>query len=107
MKNKQPFFCKQLKNIMLEKCLTQQGLADKIGVGQQLISFWVTGKQKPNVTSLKKIAAALDVPLNYFFENSDEKNNVQILQLKNEILELKLKFSELEKIVEKLSKNSK
>ena len=104
MKNKQTFFCKRLKNIMLEQGLTQQRLADKIGVGQQLISFWVTGKQKPTVTSLKKIAEALNVPLNYFFENSDNNNDVAILKLKNENLELKNRILELEKEILNLIK---
>ena len=110
---------------MLEKGLTQKEFAGKLGVGQQLISFWVTGKQKPTVTSLKKIAFALNVPIKYFIEDTknadknfnkyDDKNielilsqkEIEILKLKNKILQLEKENSELKTLKTLFDKQEK
>lgn len=107
MKLKQTFFGKQLKKILFEKSLSQQDLANKLGVGQQMISFWITGRRMPTVESISKVSAALDMPINYFIENAgyidttnktslDDKD-IKILQLEKENLELKLQIEKLKK----------
>lgn len=102
-------FSKKLKKIMFEKGFTQKDLAEKLGVSQAFISSWQVGKRNPKFSSIKKISEALNIPVDYFFENSDdksEKKDIQILQLEKENLELKLKISELEKTILNLSKKS-
>ncbi len=105
MKPKKTFFSEQLKKIMFEKHITQRELAKKLGCIQQRISFWTTGRTIPKIESVKKIAMALDMPINYFIEDSgyvascdktslDEKD-IKILRLEKEILNLKLQIEKM------------
>ncbi len=103
-------FSKKLKKIMFEKGFTQKDLAEKLGVSQAFISSWQVGKRNPKLSSMKKISKALNIPVDYFFESSDETNdkkNIKILQLEKENLELKLRISELEKTLAELKKSFK
>jgi len=50
----------KIKKIRLEKGLTQQKLADVIGVKQQHIQRWESGKFKPKTDKLVLIAKALN-----------------------------------------------
>lgn len=50
--------------------LTQETLAEKLGIKQQGVSRWITGTSMPRITTLKKIASATGQPLQYFFDNS-------------------------------------
>ena len=50
----------QIKKTRLEKGLTQQQLADAIGVKQQHIQRWESGKFKPKTDKLVLIAKALN-----------------------------------------------
>ena len=114
MVRKPNFFVEQLRKAMFERHLNQKELAALIDSDQRIISFWLNGVRNPSLTSIKKIAAALDLPINFFVENSggvvntgsiggnvsvggmDEKD-IKILKLEKEILELKLKLKELKK----------
>ncbi len=100
MEKKESFFSKQLKKIMYERGLTQKSLAAKLGTDQQMISFWVTSIRNPTVTSVKKIADALDVPISYFMEDSSTKDNscqdISIMKTKIELLEEKMKRYDME-----------
>ncbi|MBO8129837.1 MAG: helix-turn-helix transcriptional regulator [Peptococcaceae bacterium] len=53
----------QLKKIRIEKGLSQVKLARISGVAQSSISEIESGKTKPIITTLEKLAAALDVPV--------------------------------------------
>lgn len=113
MARKFNFFSEQLKKAMFEKKLTQDKLAKLIGSNQQVVSRWLHGVRNPSLTSIRKIASVLDLPINFFVENSggvvntgvsgditvggmDEKD-IKILKLEKEILELKLKLSNSKK----------
>ena len=113
MARKFNFFSEQLKKAMFEKKLTQDKLAKLIGSNQQVVSRWLHGVRNPSLTSIRKIASVLDLPINFFVENSggvvntgvsgditvggmDEKD-IKILKLEKEVLELKLKLKELKK----------
>ena len=106
-------FSDKLRKVMFERKLTQSKLASLIGSDQRIISFWLTGRRNPSLSSIKKIASALDLPINFFVENTgvmnsgsvggnisvggmDEKD-ITILKLEKEVLELKLKLKELKK----------
>lgn len=58
---------KVLKEIMLEKNLTQLKLAEILGVRQSQISNWLSGKTVPTYTSLQILKDNLDVPVEIFF----------------------------------------
>lgn len=45
-----------LKEYRLKALLTQEELAKKLGVTDGAITMWETGKRKPNIIMLKKLA---------------------------------------------------
>lgn len=51
--------------------LTQQELANMVGLSQETISQYEIGSRTPNVITAKKIAAALHVSLDNIFFGSD------------------------------------
>ena len=54
---------KELIDARTKKRITQAELADKIGVGRALISKYENGMIDPTITQIRKIAAALEVPV--------------------------------------------
>ncbi|MEQ7310287.1 helix-turn-helix transcriptional regulator [Lactococcus petauri] len=55
----------RLKEIRLEKGLTQKQLAQSLEVSPQMVLSWEKGLRNPKESTLKKIANALDVPVDY------------------------------------------
>ena len=53
----------RIKKIRQEIGLSQKELGKKLGVSQQMIGQWETGKANPKIETKKKIADALDIPL--------------------------------------------
>ena len=102
MRANRSFFGKKFEKIAIEKNMSQQDVANKLGVSKEMISIWVTGRRNPSLNSIKKIAAVFDVPTDYFIEenkNISDKNlddkDIKILQLEKENLELKLQIERL------------
>lgn len=56
-----------IKNIMIEKNLSQQKLADILGVNQTTISQWLLGKKKPGYDSIRIIYEKFGVTPNELF----------------------------------------
>lgn len=59
----------RIKVILAEKGLTIKALADKMAVTPQTIGQIINGKSSPNVSTLERIAATLEVPLASLFED--------------------------------------
>lgn len=55
----------RIKEAMKAKKVTQQALADEIGVLQPTVSSWVRGQTTPTVDYVVKIADCLEVPVDY------------------------------------------
>lgn len=55
----------RIKAARLRAGLTQQELADKIGISYQGIGQWERDARNPKIETLSKIAAALNVPVRY------------------------------------------
>ncbi len=72
MEKNKNLFSENLKKIMFEKNLNQQEVADKIGVAQTIVSRWIKGIRNPSLSSVKKLSAVFDVPLNYFIGDVNE-----------------------------------
>ncbi|TRD23597.1 helix-turn-helix domain-containing protein [Palleronia caenipelagi] len=53
--------------------MTQQQLAEKVGIKFQQIQKYETGMNRISASRLWDIAAALDVPVAFFFEGLDDK----------------------------------
>ncbi len=66
-----------------KKCgLSQETLAEKIGVSRQAVSKWETGEALPEITKLKALADCFDVTVDFLLDdNADEyqpQSNMQI-----------------------------
>ena len=61
----------KIKQALFETGTTQEALAKKLDVTQGMITHWVTGRKKPTVESLERIAEALGLTLDYFISNKD------------------------------------
>lgn len=57
---------KKLKILRKERCLTQQELADKLGIKRATISNYEIGRRSPHLSELKRIAEFYGVGLDYF-----------------------------------------
>ncbi len=60
-----------LKQIMIEQNLSQQKLADVIGVNQTTVSQWLMGKKKPNFESITAIYENFSITPNELFGIDD------------------------------------
>lgn len=58
-------FAECLKEARKLSGLSQQAIADKLGISNQAYSRWETGKFEPNLESLKKLAKVLNTSPNY------------------------------------------
>ncbi|AZQ67556.1 XRE family transcriptional regulator [Silicimonas algicola] len=56
--------------------MTQQQLAEKVGIKFQQIQKYETGMNRVSASRLWDIAAALSVPVSFFFEGLSDANNV-------------------------------
>ena len=57
--------------ILKEKNLTAKNMADSIGISNGNISDWKSGKSKPSITVLPKIADYLGVSTDYLLGRTD------------------------------------
>lgn len=53
----------KIKKYRIEKCVTQQELADRIGVTQSLIGQWERGVRNPSGKTRMRISDALNIPI--------------------------------------------
>ncbi|MEI4231663.1 helix-turn-helix domain-containing protein [Roseovarius sp. D22-M7] len=56
--------------------MTQQQLAEAVGIKFQQIQKYETGANRVSASRLWDIAAALDIQVSFFFEGIDDKENV-------------------------------
>ncbi len=54
--------------------ITQQGLAERVGIKFQQIQKYETGMNRVSASRLWDIAETLDVPVSFFFEGLDHKD---------------------------------
>ncbi len=55
------YFVKNLKYIRNQKKISQQELADKIGVDRSTIGYWENGKADPTLLNVQKLSDALNL----------------------------------------------
>lgn len=83
-------FGRRLKTLREEKDLMQQELADALGVKRTSISNYETGRQFPDITTIKKIADFFETTIEDLIEETDEaadktieSHNELIIDLEN------------------------
>ena len=67
---------KRIKNIRLNKGLTQEQLATRSGLAKSYISLLESGKKIPAIFTLSKIADAFGISIGNFFEITDDSSDV-------------------------------
>jgi len=58
----------RIKNVIKEKGFTGVWLASQVGITRPNMSNIVSGKSKPSLDTLERIAQSLDVPITELFE---------------------------------------
>ena len=82
-------FSKNLKMLRETKKISQQEIADKIGVDRSTIGYWENGKADPTMLNVIKLAETLNVDIvtliggNLHFDNADflEPKTVETIQI--------------------------
>ncbi len=65
--------------------MTQQQLGDKVGVKFQQIHKYETGTNRISASRMWDIAAALDVPVTFFFDGLEAYLNDQLWYFSNQV----------------------
>ena len=65
-------FGERLKELRLEKGLTQKQLANEIGNTQSAIVYWESNKQEPTISTLKKLCRFFNVSADYLLGLEDD-----------------------------------
>ena len=66
---KKNIFGKKLKELRIEKGLSQQKLGELLGFCNQTISFWESGSREPDLDTLVQIAHYFEVSLEELLED--------------------------------------
>ncbi len=61
----------RIRELMKENGLNQVRLAEKVGIKQNTISSWLSGKKEPSITSLWLLADYFDVDVDYLIGRKD------------------------------------
>ena len=64
---------RQIRILRKRRNLSQQALAEASGLSRNTLSLLERGQTSPTVSTLKRIASALDVGINAFFSPSDDE----------------------------------
>lgn len=75
----------RLKALRDERGLTQERLADDLGVSKSTIGMYETDKREPNIATLEAIADYFNVDMDYLHGKSEFKNRNQWLQQINRL----------------------
>ena len=69
MKNN--YFGEKLKELRIEKGLSQRKFGEIFDVCNQTVSFWETGSREPDIDTIIKIAYFFEVSTDYLFGRKD------------------------------------
>ena len=64
-------FGERLKELRMEKGLSQKALAEQLGCNQSMVSFWENGVNEPTESSIKKAALFFEVSADYLLGLTD------------------------------------
>lgn len=63
---------KKYEELLKQTGKTSYQVSKDTGIGQNTLSDWKSGRSKPKVDKLQKLAAYFGVPINYFLEDGKE-----------------------------------
>lgn len=71
-------FGKRLKDLLIEKGMSQSDLASTLGIDRQSVFGWCSGRTFPRISYLEKISNILNVPKSYLLGWNDEGKTVNV-----------------------------
>ena len=77
-------FAERIKNLRIEKRLTQQELGNIVGLTSTGISYWESGKAIPNFETMTKLSNYFGVSIDYLTGKGELDNKGMILFRKAE-----------------------
>ncbi|MCR5824183.1 MAG: helix-turn-helix domain-containing protein [Lachnospiraceae bacterium] len=78
----------RIKEIRIQKNITQKDLADAVGINMSVLSRYENGKTEPTAKRLVEIAKALDVDVDYLL-GTEENNDVISIERRESIVDEK------------------
>ncbi len=97
---------KFILNCRKEKKLTQEELAEKLGVTSKSISRWENGKTMPDYSLLKDLCNELDINVNELLSGEKIKENNYMIKAEENFINLKKKVDKTIKILDIISLTS-
>ena len=103
-------FGKRLKDLRLEANITQEDLAEIVGVATKTVSYWENGHNPITLNKIPLIARALNIPIYKLFvfleddEKAADKDYITLLQAKTG-QELETLFNVIKELQKKLRSN--
>lgn len=94
----------RIKEVIKEKGMTVQTLADKMGINRVGLSNHINGN--PSVAVLEKIAAALEVPIQELFEKDKNDNVNGYIEIGSEIFKI-TSFQDMENLLTRFKQLTK
>ena len=64
-------FSDNIRNIRLQRGMTQRDVADGLGTSQSAIAMWETGSREPDFKTIQRIANYFNVPMSSILPSSE------------------------------------
>ncbi|EAF6117583.1 XRE family transcriptional regulator [Listeria monocytogenes] len=95
-------FSERLKQLRIERKLTQQIIADNIGVNRVTYTNWENGKREPDLDKVVELATELNTTVDYLLGNTDiNRLDVTVEEVEKSTLQDKeAMITDLEKNIE-------
>lgn len=77
-----------LAQLRREKGLTQDQLAEKLGVSAPAVSKWETGHSYPDITLLCPLARALDTSVDHLLQFEETLPDREVMEMMNDVIAL-------------------
>ena len=85
-------FPEMLKQLMVEKNISNYRLAKDINVSNSTIANWLNGVTAPNNEKLRKLSAYFDVSVDYLLGKTDKKEkpdvNIELSEQEKHLIEI-------------------
>ncbi len=94
----------KIRNLLYLKNMSQAELADKLGIRRQTLSVWLTSRRIPKLSTIEKIAKALDVPISEINDITEKDSATKDMQL--QIKDHEIRLLKIEKQIMKLEKEN-
>lgn len=94
---------KFISKLRKQKNMTQEQLAEKLGVSNKSISRWENGKTMPDYSLLKDICTELDTNINELMSGEKIDNENYIIKAEENLFLQKKRLDKMHKILNKLT----